>query len=104
MASWSLLAISAASDSATPNTNDQVRRRLTASSCCAGGCGGVGGACDGRAAARQFAHDAGALLGADPGPARNLVDRARAADNLVRASSVRTLTQGLSIILGLFRQ
>src|ERR1700688_4078630 len=74
MASWSWLAISAASDSATPNTNDQVRRRLTWSSCGLARFGGLGGG----EAARQFAYHAGALDSAHCGPARNFVNSAAA--------------------------
>src|SRR5450631_3045192 len=80
MASRSLLAISAAIDSATPSTSDQVRRRLTNSPCRGFGnsvsayvefCGGETG--------RQFFHHAGAFDPAHRDPSGDFVDRATAA-------------------------
>src|SRR6185312_8278279 len=74
MASWSLLAIKAASDSATPSTRDQVRRRLTGSSC-----RGCGNAPRGKTR-REFRHDAGAFRVAHQRPLGDFVDGAAATE------------------------
>src|SRR5262249_11372264 len=70
MASWSLLAIIAASDSTAPSARAQASRRLMASSACSrrrglptrGHAGG------------QFGHDARAFGGAHRSPARDLIE------------------------------
>src|SRR5262245_1248218 len=70
MASWSRLAISAASDSATPSTRDQTRRRLTLSSHCRSYfCGFLG-----RTPFGQFVHDTTALCGAHAAPSGDFID------------------------------
>src|SRR5665213_2491376 len=90
--------MSAANDSATPSTKSQVRRRLTALSCHAGGFRSAIGE-----TARQFPDDADAF-------SRTLMAVQRAISSTVRpqprhsperASSVQILTQGVSIIVGL---
>jgi len=72
MASWSRLAISAASDSATPSRRDQTRRRLTVSSHCHSYfCGPLG-----RAPFGQFIQNPAALPGAHAAPAGDFINSA----------------------------
>src|SRR5262249_38806043 len=75
MASWSRLATRAASESATPNKRDQVRRLLKASSHSRCRRGRIAG----DEAVGQFDHHLGALGSTHPGPASNLVGRSAAA-------------------------
>src|SRR3974390_768140 len=70
MASWSRVAISAANESATQKTKDQVRRRLTASTYRSSGFGPS--AC--YEPPGEFAHNAPAFGSAHFGAARNLGD------------------------------
>src|SRR6185312_7869317 len=70
--SRSLLAIITASDSATPNRSDQVRRRLTVSPRRRFGKTG------GRKSRGELPHDQRTVLGRHQGPARNFLDRASA--------------------------
>jgi len=76
MASWSRLAIKAASDSATPNRRDQTRRRLTVSSHCRSHFRDALG----RTPLRQLIHNMAALCGAHPGPAGDFINRAPASE------------------------
>src|SRR6188474_711135 len=76
MASWSRLAIKAASDSATPSRRDQTRRRLTVSSHCRSHfCGALGHEPFG-----QFIHNPAALLEAHAAPTGNFIDGASASE------------------------
>src|SRR5690242_11283137 len=72
MASWSLVAISTASDSAMPSSNDQSRRRLMLRAC------GFGAARS--QPRREFGHDVRALIVAQPQPALDFAERASAAE------------------------
>src|SRR6186997_289572 len=82
MASWSRLAIKAASDSATPSRRDQTRRRLTVSSHCRGHLRDALG----HTPLGQLIYDTAALRGAHPGPAGNFINRAPAAEAKALAS------------------
>src|SRR5262245_37478005 len=74
--SWSQLAISAASDSATPSRSDQTRRRLTVSSHCRSHfCRALAHISFG-----QFVHNPAALRGAQAAPAGDFIDGAPASE------------------------
>jgi len=81
MASWSRLAIKAASDSATPSRRDQTRRRLTVSSHCRGHFRDALG----HTPFRQLIHNTAALCGAHLGPAGDFI-------NCTPASEAKALT------------
>src|SRR5262245_48174281 len=76
MASWSRLAISAASESATPNKSDQTRRPLTASPHFRGRLDGIAGG----ETVGQFDHHFRTLGRTHAGPASDLVDSSAAAE------------------------
>ena len=81
MASWSLLAIRAASERATPNNRDQTKRRLTALPHCRGCFRGI--ACG--QAVRQFGHHPRPFGRTHTCPLRDLINRPAAAEAETRA-------------------
>src|SRR4026207_789667 len=83
MASWSRLAIKAASDRATPSRREQTRRRVTGPDDCPTlSPHARGHFCDalGHTPFRQLIHNTTALCGAHPGPAGDFINRAPASE------------------------